>query len=993
VSFDYEIKASATQALAVSRQVEESLERVLKSADNAGEGFARAARAAADNMGRAMLSAQQRAADLDSRLNSMRGFDALTEHLKREADVLERIRGPMREHAADVRALDTLYSRSAISAKEYTDELNRLRSTQGGGSGVGAVERFGNVAAGVGVGVGVAAANKALELTHSVGDLSESYQNLDNRLRSVTKSDVERNEVMSRTKEIANASRSEWVATGELYVRLSKATADMGISQSRVLGLTETISKAFTMSGASASEASAGMLQLSQAFSSGRLQGDEFRSLSEAVPDVMRLIAKEMHVTTGELKQLGSDGKITSDVLLSAFEHAKTSIDEGFAKTAPTLSQQWTVFKNEMTETIGKLVKDTDLLTNVGDGLKNLASAINSVASAYRALKDAKDFVGGGGGGEGDSTFVRATKFAMPNPMGLASRFANNDTSRPGLGVAATEENSATMDSLISKFVDLAKETYATAKAQGEYNAQMDAFLAKTGALATTAAPASADQIAKFEATVRSLTSAAALDTTAWGDWNDKIGETKPVTADATQILGGIRTALVESVQAANLFGDSASAAFDTVATAWTESDLGAQVDMVATALGGAGQAIADLIAITNSSTATIDDWLVAADKVPLSLANIATTTISAASALSVQFGTALGDIGEKLRKWNDTRLAHHQGLSLEEKLYKDIKGPMLEYGKSIAALDDLLKKNRITTAEYRLEVTKLASQLGGFAKILDDLHTAMRSDNSAARGQGGILQGPGGTEETVAEFEHRISLEEKLAQEQREAASSLQPDLEKDLALFDKNAEATRKWHDEIRRLGQTHDVMSGIKKGLDDVYKEATDVSEVASKTITDAFHGMEDALVEGAMHGKSAWGDFLHQLESDLLRLAIRILEMRLLMAAFGGAGAGLGGSTFLLRNGGAHATGGSYTAPMTGGGPDSIPVGFLMSPGETAHFVPQGAPPTAGRGGGSVKIVNQWDRRALLDEVDSPEGERATVQNVVRHARRLGQRARS
>jgi len=70
--------------------------------------------------------------------------------------------------------------------------------------------------------------------------------------------------------------------------------------------------------GASAQAASAAFLQLSQALGSGRLQGDEFRSIAEQVPGILRLVADEMGVTVGQLKKLGADGKITSDILINS---------------------------------------------------------------------------------------------------------------------------------------------------------------------------------------------------------------------------------------------------------------------------------------------------------------------------------------------------------------------------------------------------------------------------------------------------------------------------------------------------------------------------------------------------------------------------------------------------------------------------------------------------------------------------------------------------
>ena len=72
------------------------------------------------------------------------------------------------------------------------------------------------------------------------------------------------------------------------------------------------------LAGASAIESSNAFRQLAQALGSGRLAGDEFRSISEQVPTVLAPIAAELGVTIGELKKLAAEGKLTSEVVLRA---------------------------------------------------------------------------------------------------------------------------------------------------------------------------------------------------------------------------------------------------------------------------------------------------------------------------------------------------------------------------------------------------------------------------------------------------------------------------------------------------------------------------------------------------------------------------------------------------------------------------------------------------------------------------------------------------
>lgn len=101
--------------------------------------------------------------------------------------------------------------------------------------------------------------------------------------------------------------------------------------------MTETVSKAVAISGASSASAEAALTQFGQALTSGSFRGDEFNSVIEQTPALAQAIAKGLGVTTGELRQMANNGKLTSDVLVKALEKAKSSVDSKFNK-------QWTNF-------------------------------------------------------------------------------------------------------------------------------------------------------------------------------------------------------------------------------------------------------------------------------------------------------------------------------------------------------------------------------------------------------------------------------------------------------------------------------------------------------------------------------------------------------------------------------------------------------------------------------------------------------------------------
>ena len=112
------------------------------------------------------------------------------------------------------------------------------------------------------------------------------------------------------------------------------------------------------LAGASTIEASNAFRQLAQALGSGRLAGDEFRSISEQIPTLLQPIADELNVPIGKLKELAAEGKLTSEVVLRSLRKIETegaASLEALVKADPT--QVFKDLSNE-TENLSRAVGD-----------------------------------------------------------------------------------------------------------------------------------------------------------------------------------------------------------------------------------------------------------------------------------------------------------------------------------------------------------------------------------------------------------------------------------------------------------------------------------------------------------------------------------------------------------------------------------------------------------------------------------------------------------
>lgn len=211
---------------------------------------------------------------------------------------------------------------------------------------------------------------------------TEAYNRLTNRLTLVTKTAEEARGRFSSLAAVARASYSDIGGVVTLYTRLDLAMKQVGGTSQDAVLVTQSLSKAMSLAGLTAGEANSAMLQISQAFNKGKLDGDEFRSVMENMPLVMDAIARKMGVTRGELLKLAPEGKITAEVMKDAILEAADSIDEAFNKITPTVGQMFENLKTSAIEYFGQLNKEIGVTNLLGNAFKLLAENIDVVTVA-----------------------------------------------------------------------------------------------------------------------------------------------------------------------------------------------------------------------------------------------------------------------------------------------------------------------------------------------------------------------------------------------------------------------------------------------------------------------------------------------------------------------------------------------------------------------------------------------------------------------------------
>jgi tape measure domain-containing protein len=240
------------------------------------------------------------------------------------------------------------------------------------------------------------AKKSADQLTQSLKSLVASYVSIQGLKKAVDLSDslvsmrarLDRmNDGLQTTQELetmiyqsAQRSRGSFTDTMGLVSQLGTMAGDAFSSSKEIVQFAEQLNKQLALSGASGSSAQAAILQLEQGLASGVLRGDELNSVMEQAPALAKSIADYMHVSVGELREMGSQGQITADIVKNALFAAAKDTNAEFEKTPMTWAQVWTVASNTAVRALDPLLTAINWVAN------NLDVAIPLVVSLGAAF-------------------------------------------------------------------------------------------------------------------------------------------------------------------------------------------------------------------------------------------------------------------------------------------------------------------------------------------------------------------------------------------------------------------------------------------------------------------------------------------------------------------------------------------------------------------------------------------------------------------------------
>lgn len=289
------------------------------------------------------------------------------------------------EVQGSARSLDELARKAKGAGSEgaagLRDAVRSLEEVRGGADAGGAA--FARLASVARVAQGaLAAAGVAITLGSIVKAGDEATSSL-SRLSSATGNLATAGDVYDRLYQLSLRTGAAVGDSVAAFTRFSVAARDIGATNDQVLRLISGIQGFGRLAGTSTAEMASATLQLGQALASGTLQGDELRSVLEAMPQLAQALAGQLGMSVGELRKAGAEGRLTAEQVFPALLRASDQVQQQLSGLPVTLSQGTGI----LTTAMDRFLAQIDAAIGASGRLaRGLAAAGNALDATRQGL-------------------------------------------------------------------------------------------------------------------------------------------------------------------------------------------------------------------------------------------------------------------------------------------------------------------------------------------------------------------------------------------------------------------------------------------------------------------------------------------------------------------------------------------------------------------------------------------------------------------------------
>lgn len=216
--------------------------------------------------------------------------------------------------------------------------------------------------------------------------MADEYTAIQNRMKLYITDAKELGKVNSQLAQFSIENNVGLRETATLFSRLAPSMQKLGANTAAITTVVDAFGKSMRIGGATAMEAASATIQFSQAMASGKLAGDEFRSISEASPRFLQAIAEGSGIAASKLKEMSAAGMLTTEVISKALLKEYPKLIEENKKLGITLEQGANAIKTGFLVAIGEFNEGANVTQYFGEMMLDLAQ------NMFKAAQGAREF-------------------------------------------------------------------------------------------------------------------------------------------------------------------------------------------------------------------------------------------------------------------------------------------------------------------------------------------------------------------------------------------------------------------------------------------------------------------------------------------------------------------------------------------------------------------------------------------------------------------------
>lgn len=276
---------------------------------------------------------------------------------------------------------------------------------------------------------GAVAAYVSIQSVGKALNISDELVQTTSRLNMMNDSVQTTEELVNMVYAAAQDARGSFSEMADVVARFGNNAKDAFGSSEEVVAFAGLIQKQMTIAGASTTEASAAMLQLSQALGSGVLRGDELNSIFEQAPNLIGNIADYLDVPIGQIREMASEGELSADIVKAAIFAAADDINAKFEEMPMTWGQVWQSMQNTAIMAFRPVLQRLNDIADSEAFQAFVNDAVDAMAVLASIMLDIFDLVGQVGGFIADNwSIISPIVLGVAAAMGIytAALIANN---------------------------------------------------------------------------------------------------------------------------------------------------------------------------------------------------------------------------------------------------------------------------------------------------------------------------------------------------------------------------------------------------------------------------------------------------------------------------------------------------------------------------------------------------------------------------------------